>query len=95
MSAYVIVEVKVNDPERYEAYKKQASEAIAQFGGRYLARGGQSETLEGDRQPDRVVILEFDSLEQARSWHQSEQYRPARELRNATADSRMIVVDGI
>jgi uncharacterized protein (DUF1330 family) len=95
MSAYVIVEVSVHDPERYEDYKKIASEAIAHYGGKYLARGGQVDTLEGDWQPNRLVILEFESMDQAKRWHDSEEYRPGIELRAATADSRMIVVEGL
>jgi len=95
MSGYVIVEVVVKDPQRYEAYKKMASDAIAQYGGTYLARGGEAENLEGDWQPNRIVILQFESLEQAKKWHDSQEYRPARDLRMATAESKMIVVEGL
>ncbi|MEM7196161.1 MAG: DUF1330 domain-containing protein [Pseudomonadota bacterium] len=94
MTAYVLVEVKINQPERYEQYKKMASEAIAAFGGKYLARGGSAEALEGD-EPHRIVILEFESVDQAKAWHASDVYREALELRTAITDSRMIVVDGV
>ena len=65
MSAYVIVEIEVLDPVRYEEYKRLAPPSIAAFGGRYVVRGGRSETLEGDWSPKRIVILEFEGLERA------------------------------
>lgn len=95
MSAYVIVEVKINQPERYDEYKKMASEAIEQYGGRYLARGGEAATLEGDAELNRIVILEFDSFDQAKKWHASGEYHQAGELRRSITDSRMIVVEGV
>ena len=65
MSAFVIVDVEVNDPIGYEDYKKLAAPAVALYGGKYLARGGKNETLEGDWRTNRLVILEFSSVEQA------------------------------
>ena len=66
MSAYVIADISVNDLERYEDYKKLAPPAIAAYGGKYVARGGKAEKLEGDWEPGRVVILEFESVEKAK-----------------------------
>ena len=66
MPAYIIADIEVSDPTRYEEYRKIAPAAIAKHGGRYLARGGQSAVLEGDWRPGRLVILEFPSLEQAK-----------------------------
>jgi uncharacterized protein (DUF1330 family) len=93
MSAFVIADITVNDPERYEEYKKLAPPAIAAYGGKYLARGGKSEKLEGNWEPDRVVILEFESIEKAKEWLDSQEYRKARTLRHKTASSNMIVVE--
>ena len=95
MSAYVIVDITVNDPERYEEYKKLAPPAIAAYGGKYLARGGKSEKLEGNWEPDRVVILEFESIEKAKEWIDSPEYSEARALRHKTASSDMIVVEAL
>ncbi len=94
MSAYVIVDIDVTDPDLYEAYKKMAPPAVAAYGGKYLARGGKCEVLEGGWQPKRLVILEFASLAQAKAWVDSPEYRPARELRRKAATSRMVVIEG-
>ena len=95
MPAYVVVELEVTDPVRYEAYKKLAPPTIAAYGGKYLARGGQTEVLEGDWLPKRLVILEFASLEQARAWIDSPEYRPARELRQQSARTKMVLIEGL
>lgn len=94
MSAYVIVDITVNDPVRYEEYKKLAPPAIAAYGGKYLARGGKTEVLEGDWSPNRVIILEFESVETAKKWLDSPEYRKGRALRHQTAASKMVVVEG-
>jgi uncharacterized protein (DUF1330 family) len=94
MTAYVIVDVEVTDPERYKRYKDMAKPVVEAFGGQYLARAGRTETLEGDWAPTRLVILQFPSVEQAQTWVNSEEYRPARELRHATARTRMVVIEG-
>ena len=95
MPAYVIVQVDIHDPATYERYKALAPSSIAAYGGRYIARGGQSAALEGEWEPRRVVILEFDDVARARAWHASPEYREARALRHACARSQMIVVEGL
>jgi uncharacterized protein (DUF1330 family) len=95
MSAYVIVDITVTDPERYKEYIQMAPEAVALYGGRYVARGGQVTTLEGDWSPSRLVILEFESVEQAVAWWNSPEYHDAKQLRHQTARSQMIVVPGV
>ncbi|MDX1604583.1 MAG: DUF1330 domain-containing protein [Candidatus Competibacterales bacterium] len=95
MPAYVLVEIDVHDTERYETYKQLAPAAIEAYGGRYLARGGRCELLEGDRPPARLVILEFPDLETAGRWLESPEYREARALRHATATTRMVAVEGV
>jgi uncharacterized protein (DUF1330 family) len=95
MPAYVIAHIDVKDPVRYEDYKKMSPISIQKFGGRFIARGGQAEVLEGTWQPKRLVLLEFPSVEVAKQWWASEEYRPARDLRQATSVGDMIVLEGI
>ena len=95
MSAYVITDITVNNPEKYEAYKKLAPTAIKTYNGKYLARGGRAEKLEGNWEPDRIVILEFESFETAKKWIDSPEYREARALRHQNASTNMIVVEGL
>ena len=95
MTAYVIVDIEVTDPAGYEEYKKLAPATIERYGGKYLARGGRTETLEGDWSTSRLVILQFESLEQAKKWVNSEEYREPRKMRHATTKSKMIVTEGL
>lgn len=95
MTAYVIVDIDVHDPVGYEEYKKLAPAAVELYGGKYIARGGKTETLEGDWSPSRLVILQFESSEQAKKWLNSEEYREARAMRHKTANSQMVVIDGV
>jgi uncharacterized protein (DUF1330 family) len=95
MAAYVIVETDVTDPERYERYKAAATEAVVAHGGRYLVRGGELDVLEGDWEPSRLVVLEFDDLATARRWYDSEGYRQARRLREGAARLRLVAVQGV
>jgi len=95
MPAYVIANVEVQDADGYEEYKRLVPATIAEYGGRYLARGGAAIRLEGDWEPHRLVILEFPTLAQAQAWHASPTYTAARELRLRTAASSLLLVDGI
>ena len=95
MSAYVIVQVDVKDQTRYEDYKKMVPPSLEKFGGRFLVRGGKTHTLEGGWAPKRFVMVEFPSVEQAKAWWDSPEYRAARDLRWATAQSQMIIAEGI
>jgi len=95
MPAYIVAEVEVLDPQRYEQYKNMVPASLAEYGGRFLVRGGNVETLEGDWSPKRLVILEFPSVEKARSWWNSEEYEEAKALRQATARTRMILAEGV
>ena len=95
MAAYVVVDIHVQDPTRYEDYKRQAAPSVTAFGGRYLVRGGAVTKLEGDWTPGRFVILEFPTATRAMEWWDSELYRPIKAIRYATAESRMILVEGM
>ena len=94
MPAYVIVDIQVNDPVGYEEYKQLAPPSIAAHSGKYLARGGQTEVLEGDWSPGRLVILQFENIGQARKWLNSSEYSAARALRHQTATTNMVVIEG-
>ena len=94
MSAYVVVQITVKDPNVYERYKKLAPPAIAAYGGRYLLRGGSVETLEGDWKPGRFVILEFRDAERARAWWSSPEYAEGKALRQSCAETEMILIEG-
>ena len=95
MAAYVIYQGDVTDPERYEVYKLAAAESIAAAGGRYIARGGAVEALEGDPPAGRTVVLEFPDMAGAVAWYHGERYQQARRLRAGAASARMYVVDGV
>lgn len=95
MPAYVIAEVTVRDEATYARYRELAPPSIYAYGGKYLARGGTTETLTGTWRPTRVVILEFPTLERAREWWNSPEYAAAKTLREASADADIIVTDGL
>ena len=95
MVAYVINDMVVTDPALLEDYKRLSPATVARHGGRFLARGGRVESIEGDWSPARIVVIEFPSVEQARAWLDSPDYAPARALRQRAAVSRLIVVEGV
>ena len=95
MSVYVIVDIDVTNPEGYQEYAKLAPATVTLYGGRYLARGGPNETLEGDWHAKRLVILEFKDVDKAKAWLNSPEYAPARKLRHQYAKSNMVVVEGV
>lgn len=94
MITYVVAEISVEDPEGYEAYRDMATSAVSEYGGRYVARGGTTESLEGAAPAPRVVILEFPNLERARAFYYSETYQAAAAVRQANATSRLFLVEG-
>jgi uncharacterized protein (DUF1330 family) len=93
--AYVVTEIEVLDAKRYEAYKQMVAPSIAAYGGRFLVRGGATETLEGDWAPKRFVIVEFSSAARAKAWWGSTEYAEAKALRQATARTQMILAEGL
>lgn len=95
MAAYVIAHIDVKDPVQYEDYKKMSPVSIQKFGGRFIVRGGNVEALEGEWPGKRLVVLEFPSVEAARQWHASEDYAPAKALRQATSTGDMFLVEGV
>ena len=95
MAGYIIVQVNIHDADKFAIYRDMVPPTLEAYGGRYLIRGGEWETLEGDWNPHRVVVIEFDSVEKAKAWWSSEEYAPAKLLREESTDSTMIVVEGV
>jgi uncharacterized protein (DUF1330 family) len=94
MPAYVVVDIAVHDSKTYERYKELAQASLAQYGGRYVARGGATTILEGTWNPKRLVILEFADAAQARAWWDSPEYAEAKAIRQRSARTEMLIVEG-
>ncbi|MFH1339321.1 MAG: DUF1330 domain-containing protein [Candidatus Omnitrophota bacterium] len=95
MSAYVILNIDVKDPNGYEEYKKKGASTILAYGGKPLVRGENIEVVEGNWRPRRLVIIEFESMEKARRWWNSPEYNAAKKLRQKSADTDVIFVEGL
>jgi uncharacterized protein (DUF1330 family) len=95
MPAYVIVEVDIYDPASYEEYKKLTPASITSYDGKFIIRGGKTECLEGNWNPERIVVLEFPSVERAKEWWASSGYSEAKKIRQRSAKTKMIVVEGM
>ena len=94
MTAYVIADINVHDPETYREYGALVPDTLKPHGGRFIVRGGASETLEGDWQPRRLVVIEFPSADDARRWHGSPEYAPALAMRQRSATGNLVLVEG-
>ncbi len=92
---YVVADLDVHDAEGYDEYRRAVPPTIEQYGGRYLARGGAVEPLEGDWSPKRFVIVEFESPERARRWHDSEEYAGPKAIRQRCATGSLLLVEGL
>ena len=95
MAAYLVVDIDVTNPAQFEAYKKLAPGAIAKFGGRYLIRGGAYEAIEGNWKPQRLTVVEFESMEQAKAFYNSPEYQAAIKARAGAANMKMLLVQGV
>jgi uncharacterized protein (DUF1330 family) len=95
MPAYVIVDVEITDQTIYDSYRQLSGPSVEKHGGRFIVRGGAITPLEGDWQPTRIVVIEFASVEAARQWYDSPDYREARDVRAGGANFRMIIVAGV
>ena len=96
MSAYIIVDTRINNAEAYEGYKAQAKPIVEKYGGTYRARGGTLDVVESDLwSPTRIVIIEFPDMESARTFVDSEEYAPVKAIRHANADCSVVIVEGI
>ncbi len=94
MSAYVLVQVTIHDQDQYEEYKKLTPDTIEEHGGRFIVRGGETEIMEGEKNFERFVLLEFDSMDQARTWYNSTEYQNAKVIRQAASDGLVMIADG-
>jgi uncharacterized protein (DUF1330 family) len=94
MAGYIIVDVQINDPEAYERYKAAVPATLVAYGGKFLVRGGRAETLEGNWEPNRIVVVEFESVEKAKAWWSSQEYAAPKQLRQSASATKMIVVEG-
>ena len=95
MPAYVVANIEIHDAEGYRAYAAETPASIARHGGRFVARAGRTEVLEGDWPYSRLVILEFPTYEDAKAWHASGEYQELKQIRHATATSLLVLVDGV
>jgi uncharacterized protein (DUF1330 family) len=95
MAAYLIAQVTIHDPEAYRGYTARSPEIIAKHGGRFLARGGTTEVLEGSADNRRLVIVEFPSMEAARAFYNSAEYQQAKAIRAPASEAQFVIVQGI
>ena len=95
MAAYVIADVTVTDPATMEEYRKLVPATLAAYGGRFVVRGGAHRTVEGDWKPSRLVVLEFPSMEHARRWYDSEEYRVPKAMRLRAGRTNLVLVEGV
>ena len=95
MAGYVIVNHEVTDEALYTEFRKRVAGGIEAHGGRFLVRGGATEVMDGEWVPDRIVVVEFDSVEQARAWLTSPEYTEAKEIRMKAASTSVILVEGV
>ena len=95
MTAYIVVEVTVTDPEGFAPYRDMVPATVAAYGGKYLARGGALTPLEGGWDPQRITVLEFPSVERARAWWDSAEYAEAKAIRQRTTETKMLIVEGV
>ena len=95
MAAYLIADIEVTDPHAYEEYRSLVPAIIAAYGGRYLARGGRIEMLEGNAAPHRFVVLEFPNMAQLRAFYDSPEYQPLVELRQRASRSTLFAIEGV
>ena len=95
MRGYVVLEIEVVDPAKYDKYRQMAGSSIEQYGGRFVVRAGKLDVLEGDWAPKRLVVLEFPSTDQAKALFNSPEYAEAKALRKEAARAKVIVVEGV
>jgi uncharacterized protein (DUF1330 family) len=95
MPAYIIAEIQIADPAAYDEYRPLAAASVARFGGRFIVRGGKVDLLEGEPQPERIVVIEFPDPDTALRWYRSEEYQTALKIRQAASRGRVLLVEGV
>lgn len=94
MAAYIIVRVDIRDREAYGKYMLHTPRILNQFGGRFIVRGGETETLEGEKETRRLVVIEFPSMERAKSFYRSDDYQKIKRFREGGGEAQFVLVDG-
>lgn len=95
MAAYVIVDIEIHDPAVYDEYRKVVGPTLTQYGGKFVVRGGKIDVLEGNWNPKRIVILEFENAARAREWYDSEEYRAPKQIRMKASKGNLVLVEGV
>lgn len=95
MAAYVILDIEVTDPVRYEDYKRASTEIIAKYGGQFIVRGGKHESIEGEWDLHRVVVIKFESVARARECWNSKDYAEAKAIRQSAARTKAFLIEGV
>jgi uncharacterized protein (DUF1330 family) len=95
MAGYIVADIEITDPSEYQTYAQQTAATLERYGGKFLARGGNPETLEGDWKTKRLVVIEFPSIEQAKGWYDSPEYSAIKGIRHRSANSNILLVQGV
>ena len=95
MAGYAIIHDEIHDKALFAEFRERVAATIEAHGGRYLVRGGAIEVMDGDWSPERIVVVEFDSAEQARAWLTSSEYAEVKEIRTRAANANVIIVEGV
>ena len=95
MSAYMIVDIEIHDPAGYDEYRKVVGPTLQQYGGKFVVRGGKIDVLEGNWNPKRIVVLEFESAARVRQWYDSEEYRVPKQIRMRASKGNIVLVEGV
>ena len=95
MPSYVIADVEVTDPTKFQEYSYQVPSTVEMYGGKYLVRGGDTERAEGSWEPKRMVVIKFEDMEQLKRWYHSQEYSDPMQLRHHSANSSVLFVEGV
>ncbi len=95
MAGYVLIDSEVTDEALFAEFLKRVPATVDAYGGKYLVRGGGTEVIEGEWMPHRIVVVEFDNVEQARTWLNSPEYIEIKEIRTRSANADVIIVEGV
>ena len=95
MAGYAIIHDEIQDQALFAEFRQRVGATVEAHGGKYLVRGGAIEVVDGDWSPDRIVVIEFDSVDQARAWLNSSEYAEVRKIRVKAASASVIIVEGV
>ncbi len=94
MAAYLFADINVTDTAAFDDYRGKVGPLVEKYGGKYLVRGGNSEKVEGDWSPTRLVVIEFENMERAKAFYFSGEYKPVMEIRKRASTGNVLLVDG-